>query len=298
MINNRIFNNILTKNRTDYSKITSLMENAYKDIFFKENIQYDGIFNNQNYENDSSNTNLKLDESLQGDIKVETFKDYENIKIISANRSEMELNSITKIIPIVRGKYDSISEFIDRHNRLLNSNRNNKKELFIFNLAKKRSIASTPNTFNKDYIMMKSFQLPITTITSNAINALALGSFQMMSTILTSTFGSFISLAVTFISVILTVRKKGGSRQFIRFTIGLLVSQLIVTIIAIVITAFFWGIKYCFIVGIILICIFSLFNQIGKAVIQHYDRKVAMKIEKMYDGCLYSRVRNRINNQH
>ena len=293
MTTSRIFNKILTKGREDYSQISTIMEKAEKTLFSMKPLKNDGLFFEDEKKAEQEEKKEFIDSGSS--LVIENYKYNENIKIISANRSEMELNSITKIIPIASGKYESISEFIDRHNRLLMLNKKNPNEIFIFSLAKKRSIVSLPNTLNKDYLMMKSLQTPVTTITKTAINTLALGSFKMMSTILTSTFGSMIGIAITLLSVLLTVKKQGGSRAFMRFTLIVMLSQILVTVGAIVWSAFTYGLESVVWTGFICLGVFFAINQVGKLIIQYFDTKMALKIEKLYDGYLYARVKNRIN---
>lgn len=293
MTTSRIFNKILTKGREDYSQISTIMEKAEKTLFSMKPLKNDGLFFEDEKKAEQEEKKEFIDSGSS--LVIENYKYNENIKIISANRSEMELNSITKIIPIASGKYESISEFIDRHNRLLMLNKKNPNEIFIFSLAKKRSIVSLPNTLNKDYLMMKSLQTPVTTITKTAINTLALGSFKMMSTILTSTFGSMIGIAITLLSVLLTVKKQGGSRAFMRFTLIVMLSQILVTVGAIVWSAFTYGLESVVWTGFICLGVFFFINQVGKLIIQYFDTKMALKIEKLYDGYLYARVKNRIN---
>ncbi len=293
MTTSRIFNKILTKGREDYSQISTIMEKAEKTLFSMKPLKNDGLFFEDEKKAEQEEKKEFIDSGSS--LVIENYKYNENIKIISANRSEMELNSITKIIPIASGKYESISEFIDRHNRLLMLNKKNPNEIFIFSLAKKRSIVSLPNTLNKDYLMMKSLQTPVTTITKTAINTLALGSFKMMSTILTSTFGSMIGIAITLLSVLLTVKKQGGSRAFMRFTLIVMLSQILVTVGAIVWSAFTYGLESVVWTGFICLGVFFVINQVGKLIIQYFDTKMALKIEKLYDGYLYARVKNRIN---
>lgn len=291
---NRIFNKILSKDlRSDYQSITSIMENNISKIF------PDSTYKKEHVEDksESINNEAEKDEFIEANssLVIENYKDDKNIKIISANRTEMELDSITKIIPIASGKYESISDFIDRHKRLLQLRKRNQKEVFIFNLASKRSITSSPNMMTKETLMMKSLSTTGTTVAKTAINTLSLGSFQMMSTILTSTFGSVIGVAVSLFTLFLSLKKQGGSRQFFKFTLAILISQLVVTIIAMVIAGLFFKLSTVGTTGIVCIVIFTVLNQIGKWIIQYNDAKVALAIEKMYDGYLYAKVKNKIN---
>lgn len=286
MMTSRIFNKILLEdfqNRTSKS-ITDVLEEGKKKIF--------------SHHDDETETNDEDEhvDNFDSLIKENAF-DSEAIKLISANRQTMELDTISKIIPVARGKYDSITSYIISNNRRIQFSSHGDKEIFVFSLAKKKSIVSTPNTLTKESLLAKGISTTSSTIAKNAINYIALGSFQMMANLLTTTFMSVVGIIVSLLSVLLIFAKKGGSRAFLRFSIILFSSQTVITVVSIVLTGLYLGVSYILYVGFGIIGFFWLVNQIGKLIMMYNEYKTTQKIEMMYNTKLYSKVYTSLDNR-
>ena len=290
MINVNLRNKLYDKDKID--SISNIMKNGRKNIFKDVSYFTEPTFTVDEEDSDSTKTTIK-----KTSIAVNNSEIVEQIDIISANRKLLKLDSISSIIPYARGKYATISDYIDSYKRNA-TKKDEKKEYFIVNLAKKKQLVATPNTFNLNYLMIKGISTTGTTLTKTAVSTFAITSMKMLSSILTNTILTLVGLAVTLFLVIFETKRQGSSKKFLVFISISLIVQLISTTIAMTLVTLNYGITIGIIPIVVSLILFFIINQIGKVIFDKNELKLIARIENMYGRNLYAKVINEVNNYY
>lgn len=196
--------------------------------------------------------------------------------VAKVSRKSLNLNTITSLYPLCRGRLFSIKDTIDSIYFSIDLKSSDHK---VVELASERKIVSSMTSGLETYIF-KGLAIPAKQLTGNLIKVSTESFFIGFSSLMTSSFTSLFGCSVNIFLAYRDIRKNGAAPSYETFIYSFYLLQLISTLIVIVLTYAFAGLKEVAMAALITTTVFLIIFYIAKLINIMKDKRVQDELER------------------
>lgn len=212
-------------------------------------------------------------------------------KVVTYSKQDLNLNSISSIIPLARKKVDSISSAIDYMEYVRNKPKN---ESIVISLAKPRKIVTSPSD-TVENIIVKGVSMPIKSYSSTSVTKLLSSFLNGFDVLMSQSISLVFGLLISFGTEYHKFKKVGTSYKYFRNVSVFLVIQFFITLLATIIVGINYKGRLAVLTALICTLFFFILRNVIKIFQKKKDKKTSLLIDDFFEKSLYLEIKDKLN---